>query len=293
MVRFVAEVSSNHNRSLPRCQELIDRAAGVGCAAVKFQLFRIDQLFAGEALDACPHLAARRDWELPEEFIPELAERCRQREIAFACTPFYLAAVEKLYPYVDFYKVASYELLWHDLLRECAKTGKPVVLSVGMADWAEIDAAVDVVYSTGNRRLTLLHCVSGYPAPAGQCNLAVIESLRRRYKCPVGWSDHSVSRAVIGRAVNRWRAEMIEFHLDSDGRGYEFATGHCWLPDDIAAVIDDCRQGMAADGRGDKPLSPAEAADRQWRADPGDGLRPLLAVRRQLAGGRSRSGGEL
>ena len=97
--------------------------------------------------------------------------------------------------------------------------------------------------------------------------------------CPVGWSDHSVSPAVLYRAIHAWGASTIEFHLDLEGKGEEFATGHCWLPSQIQAVIDTVKIDMTADGNGDKQPAPSELADRDWRADPEDGLRPLRKLR--------------
>jgi N-acetylneuraminate synthase len=279
---FVAEVSSNHHRDLKRCLVFIREAARLGCSDVKFQLFRIRELFAPEILNRSKKHRDRENWELPVEFLPELAACCRADRIAFSCTPFYLEAVEQLYPYVDFYKVASYELLWGTLLAECARTGKPVVLSTGMADLDEVRDAVDILRKNGCRDLTLLHCVSGYPTPAADCNLAAIATLRREMDCPAGWSDHSVQPAVIYRAVHRFEASMIEFHLDLDGAGDEFRTGHCWLPEEIRPVIETVNTGWVADGSGKKAAVPCELPDRDWRADPDDGLRPLVATREQF-----------
>lgn len=278
-VLFVAEVSSNHQRDLARSLAFVDTAAAVGCDGVKFQLFKIDQLFAPEILARSEEHRRRRAWELPVEFLPSLAARCRQHNILFGCTPFYLEAVEELRPYVDFYKIASYELLWSDLLAACAGTGKPVALSTGMATLEEVQTAVTLLRQAGCQDLTLLHCVSGYPTPPEQCNLAAIETLRRACACNVGWSDHSASPAVIYRAVHRWQASMVEFHLDLDGTGDEYRTGHCWLPDQIAPVIRAIRLGLAADGDGQKVPLPSELSDRDWRADPSDGLRPMKWLR--------------
>jgi sialic acid synthase SpsE len=130
---FIAEVSSNHYRDLDRSFAFIDAAAKAHCGAVKFQLFKIDQLFAPEILEKSEAHRRRKDWELPVEFLPQLARRCVENQIQFSCTPFYLAAVDELEPYIDFYKIASYELLWDDLLGACARTRKPVILSTGMA----------------------------------------------------------------------------------------------------------------------------------------------------------------
>lgn len=279
MTKFIAEVSSNHHRDLSRCLEFIDTAARIGCNAVKFQLFKIDQLFAPEILAKSETHRKRKDWELPQAFLPELAKRSREQGIQFSCTPFYLDAVAKLEPYVDFYKIASYELLWDDLIRSCARTSKPLILSTGMATLPEIKHAVATARDAGCTDLTLLHCISGYPTPPDECNLAAIETLRKTCGCPVGWSDHSVSPAVLYRAIHAWGASAIEFHLDLEGEGEEFATGHCWLPGQMQEVIETMKIGCTADGNGEKQPAPSELPDRDWRADPADGLRPFQSVR--------------
>lgn len=276
---FIAEVSSNHHGDLNRSLRFIDVAAEVGCDAVKFQLFKVDQLFAPEILQRSEQHRARKKWELPEEFLPILAKHAEKKGIQFSCTPFYMDAVKILEPYVDFYKIASYELLWKDMISACAATGKRLILSTGMADLDEVVSAVDNARHSGAEDLTVLHCVSGYPTPPEQCNLAAIKTIRDACGCDAGWSDHSVSPAVVHRAVNHWDAGVVEFHLDLDGQGDEFAPGHCWLPDQIERVISDLKAGPLADGAGVKTAVEAERSDRAWRADPGDGLRPMKEVR--------------
>jgi len=281
MIEFIAEVSSNHHRNLSRSIDFIDAAAKAGCSAVKFQLFKIDELFSREILDRSEKHRNRKDWELPIEFVPQLAQRCREVGIDFSCTPFYLDAVSELEPFVAFYKIASYELLWDGLLVACAQTGKPVILSIGMATIDEIRHAVNVLRENGCASPTLLHCTSSYPTPYREANLAAIETIRQATGCEVGWSDHTVEPAVIYRAVHRWGAQVIEFHLDLDGKGEEFGAGHCWLPDQIGEVIREVNKGIEADGNGIKEPVPSELPDRLWRADPSDGLRPMKEIRDQ------------
>jgi N-acetylneuraminate synthase len=276
---FIAEASSNHGRDLSRALSFVDAAADSGCDAVKFQLFRIDRMFAPEILNRSARHRARREWELPREHLAPLAERCLKRGIQFSCTPFYLEAVEELRPFAAFYKIASYELLVSDLLKACAYTGKPIVLSTGMATMDEIKQAAQTLKSAGARDITLLHCVSAYPTPPEEANLSAIESIREATGCPTGWSDHTRRPAVIERAVHRWGARAVEFHLDLDGEGAEYAAGHCWLPDEIAPVIARVRESIVADGSGFKGPQPSELSDRDWRADPADGMRPLRHVR--------------
>lgn len=293
-VKFIAEVSSNHNRDLDRCLKFVDKAAAIGCWGIKFQLFKIDKLFAPEILAKSAMHRARRQWELPVEFLPAIAQRCQEKNIKFVCTPFYLKAVEELKPYVDFYKIASYELPWLDLHRACARTGKPVVFSTGIATLDEVQTGVDTLAKNKCKDITILHCVSSYPAPAKECNLAAIDTMRSQIKAPrkvklsFGWSDHSVSPAVIYRAVKKWRARTVEFHFDLEGRGAESKSGHCWLPRKIGSVISDIVKnvkktdsyGSEADGSGVKEPVSSELSERPWRADPSDGLRPFKEIRR-------------
>jgi N-acetylneuraminate synthase len=282
MARLIAEIGSNHNRDPDRMHALIQASAGAGCDAVKLQVFRVDDLFAPEALAAHPQLAERHAWELPLAMLPEVRATCDDAGVALGATPFGLWAVDALAGYVDFFKIASYELLWHELLRACAATGKPLVISTGMASEAEIASAVDAVEG----ELRLLHCVSGYPTPPEQANLAAIETLRARFGCPVGWSDHTGAEAVVVRAVARWRASDVELHVDLDGTGFE-AGAHNWTPARIGALraaIDAARPvpDSELDGDGRKQPQPVEEPDVPWRADPSDGLRPLRELRPQL-----------
>ena len=276
---FIAEASSNHGRDLDRARAFVDAAADAGCDAVKFQLFKIERMFAPEILAQSPKHRARAEWELPLNQLGPLAEHCSVRKIQFSCTPFYLEAVRELEPFVDFYKVAPYELLVTDLLKACAATGKPVVLATGMATMTEITAAAATLRDAGARDVTLLHCVSAYPTPAGEANLSAIAAIREATRMPTGWSDHTRRPAVIERAIHRWGARVVEFHLDLDGKGAEYASGHCWLPNEIAPVIARIKESFVADGTGFKGPQPSEIADRDWRADPVDGMRPLKNIR--------------
>lgn len=276
---FIAEVSSNHGQDIGRAKEFIKTSKVIGCDAVKFQLFKVDQLFSPEILKKSDTHRKRKKWELPVSFLPELSEYCHQLGLQFTCTPFYLEAVQELEPYVDFYKIASYELLWDDLIIACAKTGKDLVLSTGMATLNEIEHAIDVFRKNSKAQLTILHAISGYPTPLVEANVQAINTLNNTFNCNVGLSDHSVSPAVLLRASHKWGATVIEFHLDIDGQGEEFSSGHCWLPKEIKHTISLIKDGYQADGSGEKIAAPSEKADRLWRADPSDGLRPFKEIR--------------
>ena len=223
---FIAEVSSNHNQDLERAKQFIKVASDIGCTGVKFQLFKIDELFAPEILSKSPEHQKRVKWELPLEFIPVLSEYADLLGLKFGCTPFYLDAVNELKSYVDFFKIASYELLWTDLLIACADTKTPIVFSTGMANLDEIETALKMVSNSQANDVTILHCTSAYPAPLEQANLAGINTIRDSFSTrfsemilKFGYSDHTVSPAVMYKAVHQFDVSMIEFHLDLDGKG--------------------------------------------------------------------------
>ena len=225
--------------------------------------------------------------------IPFLHEACKNNGIKFGCTPFYLDAVTVLKPYVDFYKIASYELLWKDLFINCGNSGNPVMFSIGMANQKEVNSSLQWLLSTNVNEITILQCNSAYPTPTKDSNLSAINSLTKLVsKLPnpenkiinIGYSDHTVSPAVIYRAILKYNAKVIEFHIDLDGKGEEFGSGHCWLPKNIAEVIRNINIGFDADGEGKIEPTDSEMQDRDWRADPKDGLRPLIQVRKTFSG---------
>ncbi len=282
---FISEVSSNHSQDLNRCLEFVDKSSEIGFDAIKFQLFEVEKLFSPEAIKSKPELLDRQAWELPKEFIPEIRKRCDQKGIQLGCTPFYLDAVPFLEEYVDFFKIASYEMLWDDLIISCCKSDKPLIISTGMASIDEIEHAVNVAKENNCTDLKILHCISSYPVDEKFISLGAIEKMRDHFSLPIGWSDHSNQISVVVAAVLKWNASVIEMHLDLDGEGAEFGPGHCWLPHDAAIAIDICKKAGSYDNKILKKPSSIEADERLWRADPSDGLRPMLVKRSEIAQG--------
>ena len=297
-INFCAEVSSNHHQNINRCYDFIDTAAQIGCNSVKFQLFKIEELFHLKALQKNPSLNDRKQWELPVEFIPKISERSKKQNLLFSCTPFYLDAVDELVDYVDFFKIASYEILWKDLLIKCAHSNKPVVFSTGMANLEEIDSALRILLENDCSDITILHCSSVYPTKYYNANLHFINTMREKFKkfeansnIKYGWSDHTVDESVIYRSINKFDCDFIEFHLDIDGKGAEFSSGHCWLPNQISSVIENVNKSIKIenvnksieiDGNKDKKMIDSEIDERNWRADPNDGLRPIAQFRDKI-----------
>jgi N-acetylneuraminate synthase len=274
MAKFIAEIGSNHNGSWPRTMQLMLEAKNVGCDGVKFQCFEIDRMFAPEVLAKSEEHRKRRAWELAPEQIRQCAGFAHAHDLEFGCSVYDIETIAEIADVCDFLKISSYDILRLDLIKACAETGKPLVVSTGMATYAEIDAAVAAI-GDETRTHTFLHCVSAYPAPAKHCALAGIDELRV-YDHNVGWSDHSRDPRIVARAAILHKSHLIEFHLDlEDGAGWEYGD-HCWKPSQIAPVITCCAKPPGLF------IKPAELEESPWRADPSDGLRPMLSERSKL-----------
>ena len=225
-VYIIAEAGSNHDRDLGQAKRLIEVAAEAGADAVKFQTFLADRIVAETQTrakyldDVLPPGKSMnelfRELELPREWHGELKAYAEECGLDFLSTPFDFEAVALLDELgVKAFKVASYEL-WHlPLIREIASRGKPIICSTGMANLADVQAAVDTVRATGNEQLILLHCVVNYPPPFSDLNLRAIETMHRAFGVPVGWSDHTPGwlAPVIATALG---AAVVEKHFTTD-----------------------------------------------------------------------------
>ena len=181
-IKFIAEVSSNHNGNLSRCKKFIDVAKDIGCYAVKFQLFEIHQLFSKEVLTRSKNHLSRKNWQLPKNFLKNLYDYSKKKKIKIGCTPFYLDAVDELENYIDFYKIASYELLWKDLFLKCIKKKKEIIFSTGMANNKEIENTLKIFKKKKFDNFSILRCNSNYPTAAEESNLKSIQTLRNKTK---------------------------------------------------------------------------------------------------------------
>jgi len=237
-MKLIGEVSSNHNKNLKRCFKFIDLCSELKFYAIKFQLFKIEKLFSRDVLKRSKKHRNRKKWELPISFIPKIFTYCKKKKIKFGCTPFYIEAVDILKPYVDFFKISSYELLREDLLIKCAQSKKTVIISTGMATYDEVKNAVKTLKKNKCKKIVVMHCISNYPAKIENCNLNSIKYLSKKLNCEIGWSDHSANPLLINEILIKYRIKFLEMHLDLDGKGYEYDFGHCWLPNEVKKLVD-------------------------------------------------------
>jgi sialic acid synthase SpsE len=208
---IIAEAGSNHNGKISQAKELIDIASDSGANAVKFQLFSADTLYSEKAT---PY-SIIRDNELNRDWINELVEYANNKGIIFLSTPFDKEAIDQLYEIdAPAYKWSSLEIVNLPLLRYASSKGKPIIISTGVSNLADIQDALDAVYASGNREVILLHCASlfEYPQKPHLVNLRMIDTMAAAFHVPVGFSDHTLSISIPAAAVARG-ACVIEKHF--------------------------------------------------------------------------------
>jgi pseudaminic acid synthase len=221
----IAEMSGNHNQSLERALAIVDAAAAAGAHAVKLQTYTADtmtlDLHRGEFRinDSSSLWNQRSLYELyqeaytPWEWHEPIFERCKQHGIIGFSTPFDESAVEFLESLnVPLYKIASFENTDHLLIRKVAATGKPLIISSGMATAAELDEAVRVAKESGAKDIVVLKCTSTYPATPEGTNILTIPHMRDLLGCEVGISDHTMGTGVAVASV-ALGATVIEKHF--------------------------------------------------------------------------------
>jgi sialic acid synthase SpsE len=280
----VAEIGLNHGGSLDRALALVDAAASAGASAVKVQALTAAALVAPGApapvhVDAESMVDFFRRFELDETAYRRLAERARGRGLAFMATPLSLDAVAMLeHVGTDAYKIASGDITWQRLVERCGETGKPVVISTGMATVAEAERALLWARHAGASGVAVLHCVSAYPIPPGSENLRAINTLAMACGAVVGLSDHGTDTFAAPLAV-AMGAALYERHLVLYAADGSVDAEVSSTPEELAAVVRTAARATAALGTGRKSCAPAE------RGNLGPSRRGLYA-RHALAAGQ-------
>lgn len=223
----IAEMSANHNNSLDSVMSLMEQAKATNVSAFKLQTYSADSItfnsFSNE------YLIKNGPWknnnlfsiykkgEMPLSWLKEIFHKASELNLETFSTPFSMEAIEILEEFkVNAYKVASFEITYIQLLREIGSTKKPVILSTGMASYAEINEALDTLYSAGTKEIALLKCTTSYPAKFEQLNLDLIEQMKQDFKVPIGFSDHTISTHTGALAVMKG-ATILEKHIKLDG----------------------------------------------------------------------------
>lgn len=223
---IVGEIGINHNGSVEVAKDIISMAASCGVSAVKLQSYKSARRvspnssfnrFFEKVLDTEEtDYAMFKKYELTPEETSELFEFSRKQGLLIFTAVFdveSLVEIEALQ--ADLYKIASFDIINHSLLQAVAETGKPTLISTGMATLGEIEEAIEIFLKAGNPNVALFQCTSQYPAPAESINLRVMDTLRTSFGCPVGLSDHSIGTHIPLAAIARG-ADLIEKHITLD-----------------------------------------------------------------------------
>lgn len=270
-VLIIAEAGVNHNGNIESAKALVRVAKEAGADIVKFQTAKLSSLVSKAAKMAeyqkknIGKEESQRDMLskllLPFASFVELSDYCKEIGIQFLSTPFDIESIYFLKDLVAVWKVPSGEITNYPYLVEIAKTGMPVILSTGMSELDEIDAAVKVLQDNGCGGLTLLHCNTQYPTPYEDVNLLAMNTIRERYNVPVGYSDHTNGIEVPIAAV-ALGAEVIEKHftLDKMMEGPDHKAS--LEPHELKAMVVAIRNVEKALGSAEKKASVSEIPNK-------------------------------
>lgn len=270
----IAEIGSNHNGDMVLCRQLIDAAAAAGAQAVKFQSWTESSLISKQEYEANTNYSDKkkhfgsllemvRAYQLTTAQHKEVARYCRDRGIDFASSCFSMEEVDLLDSLdVPFLKIASMDIVYPRLLKHAACTGRPIVLSTGMATLAEIETAVEIMRGVGNNKIILLHCISIYPPEFETIQLNNIGMLEQAFELPVGFSDHTLGTSIPLAAI-ALGACVIEKHftIDKELEGWDHAISA--TPQELATIVNEGKRIVTALGNRRRVVTTAEVEKRK------------------------------
>ncbi len=272
----IAELSANHNQNFDQAVRIVHAAKDVGADAVKLQTYTADTITLHSDKE-CFRIGGGTLWDgrtlhdlyreafTPWEWQPRLKEVANELGMQLFSSAFDESAVDFLEQMnVPAHKVASFELVDVGLIRKMARTGKPLIMSTGMASEAEIAEALQAAQEAGASQIALLKCTSAYPALPEEANLLTIPELARRFECPVGLSDHTMGVAVAVAAVSLG-ACIIEKHLCLSRAEGGPDSAFSLDPDEFKAMVETARAAQRALGSAQMSPGQRETSSRKFR----------------------------
>lgn len=271
----IAELSANHNGRLETALRIIEEAKKAGADAVKLQTYKPDTItlpsdsedfkIHGGLWDGRTLYDLYEEAHMPWEWHKPLFEHSRLLDITIFSSPFDTTAIDLLEDLnAPAYKIASFEAIDLPLIKYAASTGKPMIISTGMADAEEIQEAVDAARSGGCKELALLHCVSGYPAPAEDYNLHTITDMMTRFGLVTGLSDHTLDNTTAIASV-ALGASIIEKHFTLDRQGGGPDDSFSLEPQDLRNLCLGAKTAWQALGKVDYGRKSSEQANVKFR----------------------------
>lgn len=271
----IAELSANHNGKLETALRLIEEASKAGADAVKLQTYTADTItldcdseafqIHGGLWDGKTLYQLYQEAHMPWEWHAPLFEHARKLGMTIFSSPFDISAVDLLEDLnAPAYKIASFEAIDLPLIKYVAGTGKPMIISTGMADAEEIAEAIEAARDGGCQEVAILHCVSGYPAPAEDYNLRTIPDMINRFGLVTGLSDHTLDNTTAIVAVAQG-ASIIEKHFTLDRKGGGPDDSFSLEPAGLAALCADAYTAWKALGNVDYGRKSSEQGNVQFR----------------------------
>ena len=271
----IAEMSANHNGNIETAFKIIEAAKQAGADAVKLQTYRPDTItlncdaedfrIRGGLWDGKTLYELYEEAHMPWEWHAPLFAHARKHGITIFSSPFDNTAVDLLEDVnAPAYKIASFEAVDIPLIKYVASTGKPMIISTGMADAEEIREAIDAAREGGCKELAILHCVSGYPAPAEDYNLRTIPDMIQRFGLVTGLSDHTLDNTTAITSV-AMGASIIEKHFTLDRKGGGPDDSFSLEPAELAALCKGSKTAWAALGKVDYGRKSSEQGNVKFR----------------------------
>jgi pseudaminic acid synthase len=271
----IAEMSANHNGSIENAFKIIEAAKHSGANAVKLQTYRPDTItlncdsedfrIRGGLWDGRTLYELYEEAHMPWDWHAPLFEHARKQGITIFSSPFDNTAVDMLEDLnAPAYKIASFEAVDLPLIKYVASTGKPMIISTGMADAQEIQEAIDAAREGSCKELAILHCVSGYPAPAADYNLRTIPDMIKRFGLVTGLSDHTLDNTTAITSV-AMGASIIEKHFTLNRSGGGPDDSFSLVPAEMDTLCKDIKTAWAALGKVDYGRKSSEQGNVQFR----------------------------
>ena len=272
---IIAELSANHNGSLDTALKIVEQAKLCGADAIKLQTYQADTItldsrneefmIRGGLWDGQSLYELYEKAHMPWEWHKPLFDYARQLGITIFSSPFDYTAVDLLEDLnAPAYKIASFEAVDLPLIKYVASTGKPMIISTGMADKEEISEAIQAAYDGGCKELAILHCVSGYPAPAEDYNLRTIQDMMQSFNIPVGLSDHTLENTTAIASVILG-ACIIEKHFTLNRNGGGPDDSFSLEPADLQHLCQGAKTAWQALGKVDYGRKSSEQGNAQFR----------------------------
>lgn len=272
---IIAELSANHNGSLDTALKIIEEAKRCGADALKLQTYSADTItlnsqneefmIRGGLWDGQSLYELYQKAQMPWEWHKPLFDRARDLDITIFSSPFDRTAVDLLEDLnAPAYKIASFEAVDLPLIKYVAATGKPMIISTGMADKEEIGEAIQAAYDGGCKELVVLHCVSGYPAPAEDYNLLTMVDMAKSFNVPVGLSDHTLDNTTAIAAVTLG-ACVIEKHFTLDRSGGGPDDSFSLEPKELQQLCQSAKTAWQALGQVDYGRKSSEQGNAKFR----------------------------